>query len=390
MSVSDPLFLNGSAIFTIFLALFAYSLVPSSEGRRATILMFSVYFYLKFAGPTQLVLVLALALLTFACAKIGKKFLNLAIAINILGLIIAKYYLYEIATEQEVQRIWIPLGVSFFVFEFVHYLMEVKRGMEPESNFFLFMTFSLFFPTVVSGPIRRYDNFTPQVRVLDRIRISNLVSGLYLISIGFIYKFAADQFSNFQDKMLYYRVYSGLLGGLVFLFVISMKIFLDFAGYSYIAIGIARIIGIRIPMNFRAPYLSTSVIDFWNRWHISLSNWVRDYLYIPLGGSRVIFYRSMLNLIICMTVIGLWHGFGTRFLVWGILQGIGLTVNHSFRRLMKILEGEKASPKSSTKTIIKWCVTMMFVSLSWVFFFYEPSQAIEIIQSILSGKLMPW
>lgn len=385
----DPLFLNGSALFTIIVSILVYSIMPNSNSRRAVLLVASLYFYFKFAGSTQLLIVASLATFTFFAARMGKKEIYLAIAINVSGLLIAKYYLYEIMTKDESTHFWIPLGVSFFVFEFVHYLVEVRRGMKPEKNFFVFMTFSLFFPTVVSGPIRRYNEFSPQTQTLSRVKISNLTSGLYLISLGFIYKFAADQFSNFQDKMLYYKVYSGLVGGVIFLFVISMKIFLDFAGYSYIAIGIARIVGIVIPMNFRSPYLSLSVIDFWNRWHISLSNWVRDYLYIPLGGSRVRFYRSLINLIICMTVIGLWHGLGERFLVWGLLQGIGLAVNHAFRRIMKSLDGESPKKHNFASKFLKWLFTITFVSISWIFFFYEPPQAINIISSIFNGRFMP-
>jgi alginate O-acetyltransferase complex protein AlgI len=295
--------------------------------------------------------------------------------------VIAKFQLASFSTS-----VWIPLGISFFVFEFIHYLVEIRRGMEPERIFRQFLTFSFFFPTVVSGPIRRYREFAEQTSSLKRISADNLMLGLSLISLGFIYKFGADQFSNFQDKMNYYGVYSGALGGVIFLFVISMRIFLDFAGYSYIAIGISRIVGIRIPRNFNAPYLSTSIIDFWNRWHISLSNWVRDYLFIPLGGSRVRFLRNVVNLLISMAVIGLWHGFGTRFLVWGLLQGVGLSINHAFRRMTK----HRTKPtKSNVQVLVSWIVTMLFVSCSWVFFFYDPEKALTIIGSILFGTLPP-
>jgi alginate O-acetyltransferase complex protein AlgI len=254
--------------------------------------------------------------------------------------------------------------------------------MEPESNLLKFITFGFFFPTVVSGPIRRYTNFATQTAELKPIQIENLMVGLFNVGLGFIYKFGADQFANYQDKMDYFQAYSGLKGGSAFLFVISMHIFLDFAGYSYIAIGIARILGIRIPQNFNAPYLATSVINFWDRWHISLSSWVRDYLYIPLGGSRVIFLRQAANLLICMAVIGLWHGFGLQFLIWGTLQGIGLVLNHFIRRVL---------PKSGrneigiTSTAVRWFCTMIFVSVSWVFFFYSPEKAFAILKSILSG-----
>ena len=382
MNLTDPLFLNPQAVLTILIAIIFYAIGWNESIRRAVLLFFSFYFYFKFAGLIELGVVISLSLVTFFCGLSKKnKLISLAIVINLGTLVIAKYQLASFSTS-----VWIPLGISFFVFEFIHYLVEIKRGMEPERVFRQFLTFSFFFPTVVSGPIRRYREFADQTSSLKRITSDNLMLGLSLISLGFVYKFGADQFANFQDKMNYYGVYSGALGGLVFLFVISMRIFLDFAGYSYIAIGISRIVGIRIPQNFNAPYLSTSIIDFWNRWHISLSNWVRDYLFIPLGGSRVHFLRNIVNLMISMAVIGLWHGFGARFLVWGLLQGLGLSINHAFRRLTK---GRINSGKTKLQSLISWIVTMLFVSCSWVFFFYDPDRALTIIGSILFGTLPP-
>jgi alginate O-acetyltransferase complex protein AlgI len=382
MNLTDPLFLNPQAVLTILIAIFLYAISWNSTIRRATLVFFSIYFYFKFAGLMELGIVISLCLITFFCGLSKRsKFILIAIGVNLVTLVIAKIQLASFNTST-----WIPLGISFFVFEFIHYLVEIKRGMEPEREFQQFLTFSFFFPTVVSGPIRRYREFTDQTATLKRITSDNLLLGLSLISLGYIYKFGADQFANFQDKMNYYGVYSGVLGGIIFLFVISMRIFLDFAGYSYIAIGIARIVGIRIPQNFNAPYLSTSIIEFWNRWHISLSNWVRDYLFIPLGGSRVRFIRNVVNLMISMAVIGLWHGFGTRFLVWGLLQGLGLSVNHAFRRLTK---GRADSRKTTFRLLVSWIFTMLFVSCSWVFFFYEPDKALTIMRSILFETLPP-
>lgn len=362
MNLSDPLFLNPQAIFVILLAILFYAVGWNGTSRRLVLLVFSFYFYFKFAGLVELGVIIILTLITYFTGLTRKKpFLYFGILANIFAIILAKFQLASNLSSN-----WIPLGISFFVFEFVHYLIEIKRGMAPEKSIGQFLTFSFFFPTVVSGPIRRYSDFQNQTQSLQRITSGNFMLGLSVISVGFIYKFGADQFANFQDKMSYYGVYSGILGGTIFLFVISMRIFLDFAGYSYIAIGIARILGIQIPRNFNAPYLSTSVIEFWNRWHISLSTWVRDYLFIPLGGSRVNFARNSFNLMICMGVIGLWHGFGLRFLLWGLIQGLGLTINHGSRRFFPAKKGGKVR---KIKIFRNWLLTMIFVSISWVFFF---------------------
>ncbi len=379
---SDPLFLNPQVLSTIFIIISIYALGFNSTVRRLVLVSASVYFYLRFAGFIEFLVISFLTVSTYFLGKTRKSVLLMSgVALNIVAIVIAKFYLASFNSESA-SKLWIPLGISFFVFEFIHYLIEVKRGMKPESNLVKFVTFGLFFPTVVSGPIRRYTNFATQTEVLMPIRANNLMTGLFGIGLGFIYKFGADQFANYQDKMHYFQSYAGLKGGMVFLFVISMHIFLDFAGYSYIAIGIAKIIGINIPQNFNAPYLATSVINFWDRWHISLSSWVRDYLYIPLGGSRVKFLRQALNLLLCMAVIGLWHGLGFQFLIWGALQGFGLVVNHFIRR---VLPRNGSQGIGITSTLVRWGCTMIFVSVSWVFFFYPPDNALSIIRSILSG-----
>jgi alginate O-acetyltransferase complex protein AlgI len=310
------------------------------------------------------------------------------IMLNFVAILISKLLVSNGNVQYDELKLLIPLGISFFVFENVHYLIEVRRGnLVAEKNIWNFFLFDLFFPTVISGPIKRYNDFNAQVNNLSRITTSNLVMALKFISLGFVYKFGADQFANLQHWGYYYNAYTGILNGCMFLVTVSLRIFLDFAGYSYMAIGIARIFGIGIPKNFNAPYLSTSIIDFWNRWHISLSSWVRDYLYIPLGGSRVQFQRQVLNLLVAMAVIGLWHGLGNRFLVWGLIQGVGLSINHAIRRIPKS-NNQRLESVTRSKLLIKWLFTYLFVCISWIFFFYEPTEAIRILKAIfMSGKI---
>lgn len=217
-----------------------------------------------------------------------------------------------------------------------------------------------------------------------------------------------DYCAVIQERSYNQGDFVGFDDGRILILSATFRIFLDFAGYSYIAIGFSRLIGIHLPRNFNAPYLATSIIEFWNRWHISLSSWVRDYLYIPMGGSRVASSRQSINLIISMIIIGLWHGYGSKFALWGALQGSALVVNHSFRRIRqrskisspilsvvppKIKKEMHKRNKSHTQvpinrnlkvaiSLLSWFLTMTFVSISWLAFFYPPSEAWRIIYSV--------
>ena len=391
MAIPGPLFLDPQVYIAIAAIVFTFAISPNSISRKISLLVGSLLFYFYFAGPKQLAIIIGITLITFAMGRLKSKGAFIfGIILNFLAILASKMLVYSSNVKYEELKVLIPLGISFFVFENVHYLIEVRRGnLVAERSPLNFFLFDLFFPTVISGPIKRFNDFNLQVNNLSRIATSNLVIAMKFISLGFIYKFGADQFANLQHWGHYYNAYTGILNGCMFLVTVSLRIFLDFAGYSYMAIGIARIFGIVIPKNFDAPYLSTSIIDFWNRWHISLSSWVRDYLYIPLGGSRVQFQRQVLNLLVAMAIIGLWHGLGNRFLVWGLIQGVGLSINHAIRRVSKSDSKRRESALiSRSKLLLKWLLTYLFVCISWIFFFYEPSEAVRILRAIfMSGKI---
>jgi len=391
MAIPGPLFLDPQVYIAIIAIIFTFSISPNSISRKISLLVGSLLFYFYFAGPKQLAIIIGITFITFAMGRLkSKSAFIFGVILNFLAILASKILVYSSNVKYEELKVLIPLGISFFVFENVHYLIEVRRGnLVAERSPLNFFLFDLFFPTVISGPIKRFNDFNLQVNNLSRIATSNLVIAMKFISLGFIYKFGADQFANLQHWGHYYNAYTGILNGCMFLVTVSLRIFLDFAGYSYIAIGIARIFGIVIPKNFDAPYLSTSIIDFWNRWHISLSSWVRDYLYIPLGGSRVQFQRQVLNLLVAMAIIGLWHGLGYRFLVWGLIQGVGLSINHAIRRISKSdSKRHESALTSRLKLSLKWLLTYLFVCIGWIFFFYEPSEAVRILRAIfMSGKI---
>lgn len=401
----SPLFLNVGVLTGLVIWVSLINLFNSRVIKLRLILFGSIAFYLLFAGFQQFLIITILTLTTFYFARTKKRnLIYLNIILNLFAILFSKWLVSMDSSINPSLHNWIPLGVSFFVFEFVHYSVEVKRGMIPENNLFLFVTFSFFFPTVVSGPIRRFPSFKENLVSLQRPTWIYVETGFSYIALGFIYKFLGDYCAVIQERSYSQGDFVGIDDGKFLVLSTTFRIFLDFAGYSYIAIGISRLIGINIPRNFNAPYLSTSIIDFWNRWHISLSSWVRDYLYIPLGGSRVTTPRQSFNLFLSMIVIGLWHGLGVQFAVWGGLQGIALSINHAFRRLRgqqlnvvndtrivppkirrvraKQLKSESVKKGNIFTKVISWLLTFTFVSLSWLFFFYPPTEALKIIYSV--------
>lgn len=392
----SPIFLESKAFIAIIVFIAIYSMEWRLKQRKILLFAFCVVFYLSFAGVNNFLTISAMTILTFASAILIERGWMFFFPISLIALLLiaAKLVVTSPVLQNEnhaIASFLVPLGVSFFTFEFIHYLIEVNRGMSPEKSFVTFCTFAWFFPTIVSGPIRRYPDFAEQLKQLQRASLSNVQLGITMISIGYLYKFSADQFGSLQRWGLYYRAYESLTTGWLFLIIVSMRIFLDFAGYSYIAIGVARLAGIKIPRNFNAPYLSTSIIEFWNRWHISLSHWVRDYLYIPLGGNRKGKVKHVLNLIISMGIIGLWHGLGLQYLVWGFLQGFALSVNHLWRTIKpsKRIQLMLLFFPQKIRWFVSWFLSFAFVSSSWLFFFYEPLQAISILRSIYSNEILP-
>ena len=405
----SPLFLNIELLVGLSCWVLLINLTKYITLKRNIILFGSIIFYLYFAGIQQFSLIAFIAILTFLAGKSqNSKLIIACIFLNLLAIVTSKWIVSQELPANSVMQSWIPLGVSFFVFEFIHYLVEVKRGMTPEESVFRFITFAFFFPTVVSGPIRRYPTFAENLRSLKRPNWSDIENGLASIGIGYIYKLMGDYCAVIQERSYNQGDFVGFDDGRILILCATLRIFLDFAGYSYIAIGFSRLIGIHLPRNFNAPYLATSIIEFWNRWHISLSSWVRDYLYIPMGGSRVAFSRQAINLIVSMVIIGLWHGYGSKFALWGALQGLALVVNHSFRRIRQksriLLSTPLLLPPKMKKEMHKrgktkpqvrlnrdlrvmisffsWFLTMIFVSISWLVFFYPPSEAWRIIQSV--------
>lgn len=381
-----------SAIF-ITLTLLVYLAARSRPARKALVLVASLLFYLYFAGLAGLVPMASLAVLAYCVALWGNTIaIQLAIAVCVAALLFYKYTLF--LAEQVLAllpSIWsdqllaplaaeggivAPLAISFFTFELVHYLYDIHRGREPVRNPLDFAIFIFFFPSFAAGPIKRYEQFVPALEHgLSSVSIADVQAGLMRVGVGFFKKVViADNLSpaiDFWDDR--FADLATMDRWLVFA-AIAARILLDFSGYSDIAIGLARMMGIRLPENFNWPYLATSLQDFWRRWHISLSSWIRDYVYIPLGGSRRSLPRTMLNGLIAFALCGLWHGPAWHFILWGLYHGAGLVVSANYPRL----PGRSGLWLQTAMRRLPWLgrgLTLAFVSVGWLYFFYPVDEA---------------
>ncbi|WP_160166361.1 MBOAT family protein [Calothrix sp. PCC 7507] len=265
----------------------------------------------------------------------------------------------------------LPLGISFIVFELISYLVDIKlKKTHPENNLRVFTLFLAFFPHLIAGPICRTNQLIPQFHQKIAFSFHQFIGGLVLIMSGLFLKVCfADGLAPFVDSVFNSQV--GFTGKPTLWATIGfgVQIFCDFWGYSTIAVGAARLFGIDIPINFNLPYVSTSLREFWRRWHITLSTWIRDYLYIPLGGSRQGQLQTAGNLMITMGLCGLWHGASLNFVVWGLAHGVFLVIerfcSHLFQFIQKTLLGRIISLLWPP---VGWLITISFVFITWIFF----------------------
>jgi len=254
----------------------------------------------------------------------------------------------------------LPAGISFYTFQTLAYVIDIYRGgSQPERNFFKYVAFVAFFPHLVAGPLTRHDQLLPQLGVIARGGITpRLREGVYLFAIGLCKKvLIADRIANVIDPMIALLSKQGAAGAWLALVGYSLQIYFDFSGYSDMAIGLGRLFGIELPRNFNSPYQASSPSDFWRRWHITLSQWLRDYLYISLGGNRISPLRTKINLMATMVLGGLWHGANWTFALWGAYHGLLLVGYHRCQR------GWDRLPLR-----VQQVATYLLVCIGWVFF----------------------
>ena len=295
--------------------------------------------------------------------------------------------------EPAAPDIILPLGISFYTFQTLSYTISVyRRESAPSRSFLDYALYVTFFPQLVAGPIVRATDFLPQCEEPKRANARQLGWGATLLLFGLFQKMVlADAlFAPIADLVFAAPARAGTLGAWVGAFAFSGQIFFDFAGYSSCAIGTALCLGFVIPENFRCPYGSLGFIDFWRRWHVSLSSWLRDYLYISIGGNRAATWRVAANLMFTMLVGGLWHGASWHFVVWGGLHGLYLVLERALRRLT----GDLAATRGTALRLAVALATFVVVSLTWIFF-RAPSlgAATLLATNLVSGAaspLVPW
>ncbi len=294
-------------------------------------------------------------------------------------------------THFHIGRIVLPLAISFFTFQQIAYLVDAYRGESKEYNFLHYALFVTFFPQLIAGPIVHHKEMLPQFKKksIYRFKWGNLASGLEIFLLGLFKKVVfADGIAVYANpvfeaaknhaNLTFFEAWAGVLA-------YTFQIYFDFSGYSDMAIGIGKMFGINLPINFRTSYQSVNVIEFWRRWHITLSRFLRDYLYIPLGGNRKGTFRRYVNLMVTMLLGGLWHGAAWTFVVWGGLHGIYLMINHAWRNIRKHL-GQDLHHTTLVGRVLGRAVTFLAVTVAWVYFRAESFNAANCILRGMMGK----
>lgn len=390
--------------FVIFAAVFfvLYWAIPNVRVRLGLLLVACVVFHTHFAGQAGVAPILVLGVMTYFAGRSQRRDACLAgILVCALALVFYKYSDFLITEGlapfapgvaktlsgwlEHVLPVTPPLAISFFVFEFVHYLYDVRKGATPLRNPADFGVFSIFWPSIVAGPIKRYEQFIPAMHGGARsVSQHDVAVGLIRVTIGLVKKFAADNLTAYIAFMV--PLYDTLpLGTRWWIFIaLGLRILFDFSGYSDMAIGFARMMGIVLPENFRWPYLAGSVNDFWRRWHISLSTWIRDYIYIPIGGGRYGAGRKVFNGLVAFALCGLWHGAAWNFVLWGLYHGVGLAVSGSYREVLG-RPGRLLGFWLSRNRVVSWMLTMAFVHVGWLLFFYPVPQAMHLLKGLFGN-----
>lgn len=384
MLAYDPdapmLFSSGLFWLLFILILPIYVALKSSKPKMVFfVVLFSLYFYYKSSGFFFLMLIGTSYVDWFLSWRIRKAerkgvkkalmWLSITLSLSILGYFkYANFFLWNwnqmVEGNFQPLDVILPVGISFYTFQSISYVVDVyKERIKPTKRWIDYLFFLSFFPALVAGPIVRADYFLPQLAKNERATSEMIWGGLWLIIIGIIKKaLIADYIAQyndliFNDPHLYTGVQT-LMGVLGY----TMQIYCDFSGYSDMAIGLALIMGFRLGINFNAPYQSRNLTEFWRRWHISLSSWLRDYLYIPLGGNRKGTFRTYVNNFLTMLIGGLWHGAAWKFVFWGAMHGVGLAIHKACLPILKKI------PDNFLTIFISWALTFVYVSLLWVFF----------------------
>ena len=378
----EPMIFSTGLFLMVFLCFtFIYMLLQRTLTLRLLfVTAFSYYFYYKSSGLYFGLLAVVtlsdyfLARLISAHKSKWLVALSLLIDLGLLGYFkytnfFAGMWAQMVGSNFQPWDIFLPVGISFFTFQSMSYVIDVYRGdLKPLPSLLDYAFYVSFFPQLVAGPIVRARDFAPQIRKPLEITSQMFAQGCYFIAIGLFKKAVISDYIslNFVDRIFDNpSLYSGV-ENLLGVYGYTLQIYCDFSGYSDMAIGIALLLGFRFPMNFNAPYRSESITDFWRRWHISLSSWIRDYIYISLGGNRKGKVRQYINLIITMLLGGLWHGASLNFVAWGGMHGVALALHKWLRE--NVFHHDKHYHSTGLRWLLSVILTFHFVAFCWIFF----------------------
>lgn len=372
---------NFLVFFPLLFLLYYIIPVHYHNVRNWYLLVVSYCLYMQWQ-PAYALLLLAITLITFFSALLIEKSINNTKWILVIGVLVSlspllffKYFDFVNESVWEVLSLagfkyhlvglnWvIPIGISFFTFQALGYLWDVYyKRINAEKDFFVYALFLSFFPSIVSGPINKASLVIPQIKNLRPYFDYNkaVLGGKYLMWGMFLKVVVADRVALYVDMVLSnYMNYTGITCFLASFFY-TIQIYADFAGYSLMALGVGKLLGFELTENFRRPYFSYSVTDFWRRWHISLSTWLKDYVYIPMGGSRCSKIRNYWNIFVTFLVSGIWHGANWTFIVWGCIHGIC--------QIVEKMLGQQNCNYGKIGKAFKICITFLLVNFAWIFF----------------------
>lgn len=388
------------------ITLFLYYCIPKKI-QWVFLLLASLFFYLQ-ADPVYIVFLFFSIVTTFLFGlginsvqktKIKKFLLVLAILSNIGLLFFIKFYSYGTSALQLLLqkinitvafpsfKIIFPLGISFYILQVVGYCIDIYRGKyNAERNLLKYALFVSFFPHIIQGPIARFDTIAHQLMAPHKFEYNNFKFGLQLMLFGFFKKLViADRVAILVNQVFNnYQEYAGLQF-VIAAIAYSIQIYADFSGCVDICRGVSQCFGINLSHNFNHPYFATSVADFWRRWHISLSTWFRDYIYIPLGGNKKGIYRKYLNILIVFFVSGLWHGVGIHYMIWGFLHGFYQVIGYLLKPIKeKLIKKWNINTNVFSYRFTQQTITFLLITFAWIFFRANTMQAFYIIKSIFT------
>ncbi len=363
-------------IYLVVVFFLYWTIFSKSNLKQNILLLFAGYFFYGWWSWKFLFLFIATSVGDFYWAKLinstedqkkRRLFLSLSIFVNLAVLGFFKYFnffvaefcaLFGINSGNLAINIVLPIGISFYTFQAMAYVIDVyRRKTQAETNILTYLTFSSFFPQLLSGPIERSNNLLEQFKTKRVFNYEFAVNGLELMLMGFLKKVVlADNFAIIVDKAFSFPDNYHGVDLIIAVLCFTFQIYFDFSGYTDIARGIAKLFGVQLIKNFNNPYFSENISDFWKRWHISLSSWFKDYFYISIGGNKKGKFRTQINLLLTFAVSGLWHGANITFVVWGLYHGLLSVISRAFK------------VNISTPKFLKIIFTFLLVMFGWIFF----------------------